>query len=270
MNRIKIRDPSSQELKEQGNQFFMQKQYDDAIKCYTAAIKKTSTESILYSNRARCYYMIKDFDNVIKDASKAMFLDEKNLKAYLLYIRGLGNISKLYMSMTHVDIALKTCLKVNQIAKETSQLEFNSACKSLKKKLKVMIFLKNRENFNYKVSRLKSYYKGIIKNKKVNDMFNKYIQEKTQKNIPDTLCCPITLEMFKKPVITHCGNTYEAEALITHFTRMGAVDPINRSPINPYNIFKNDSILLAKKWFLKAEPWVKISETSITSLDIEF
>ncbi|OMJ95852.1 hypothetical protein SteCoe_571 [Stentor coeruleus] len=270
MNRIKIRDHSSQELREQGNQFFIQKQYENAIKCYTAAIKKTSTESILYSNRARCYYMIKDFDNVIKDASKAMLLDEKNLKAYLLYIRGLGNVSKFYMSMTHIEIALNTCLKLNQIAKETSQSEFNSACKSLKKKLKVIIFLKDRENYNYKVSRLRSYYKGIIKNKKVNEIFNKYLKEKTPKNIPDSLCCPITLDLFKKPVITSCGNTYEAEALITHFTRMGTVDPINRSPINPYEILKNESILSAKKWFIKAEPWVKISETAITSLDVEF
>ena len=270
MKRIIIRDSQSQELKEKGNKSFLDKDYSSAIKYYSLAIKSSPRESVLYSNRSRCYYMLKDYQNSIKDSKFAIDLDLYNIKAYLLYSRGLANISKQGMNYTEAELALKCCKSALKICESTMQPEFTSTSKSLAKRIKVLIFLKKRENYNYQISRLKNYYKDIIKHKKVMDLFDKLIVEQKTKPIPDVLCCPITFETFVNPVITESGNTYDQEALLTHFSRMGFIDPISRRGVNPHFIVRNNAVFLAKKWFLKQEPWAKVSETIINSLDLEF
>ena len=270
MKRIIIRDTDAQNLKEKGNQSFMEKDYQSAIIYYTSALKKSSNESALYSNRSRCYYMLKDYSNSIKDAKIAIELDLYNIKAYLLYCRGLGNISKQGMNYYEAEIALRCCNSALQICKSASKPEFISTCKSLKRKLRALVFLKKRENYNYKISRLKSYYKGILKQKRVIELFDKYLIEKKTPPIPDYLYCPITLETFTQPVITECGHTYDCNELLTHFSKIGTTDPITRRYINPHAVIRNPILLVAKSFFIKKEPWSKISDKVINSLYIEF
>lgn len=268
-NRIIIRDTDAQELREKGNQSFIEKNYPAAISYYTNAIKKSTKESILYSNRARCYYMIKDYINSLKDSEAAINLDNNNFKAHLLYIRNLGNLSKQSMNLTESELALKCCKSLYRTCSSLSESDYLSACRSLSKKLKALIHLKKREIRNYRVSRLRNYYKDI-KNKRAITLIDKFLIETKGTALPDSLCCPITFEIFAQPVITECGNTYEANALVTHFSKMGIIDPITRNRINPHAIFKNSAILQVKDWFLSIEPWAKLSETIISSLDIEF
>lgn len=265
-----FRDSDTEDMREKGNKSFMERDYHTAIVHYTAALTKSSKESILYSNRSRCFYMLKDYSNSIKDSKIAIDLDVYNIKAYLLYTRGLANISKQGMNCQEAELALRCCKSAYQISLSTSQPEFTTVCKSLKRKLKVLLFLKQRENYNYQVSRLENYYKDLLRPKKVSELFAKYVAKKEISIIPDVVCCPITLGIYNDPVITECGNTYECSALVTHFSKNGVVDPIARRPINPHTILKNSAVFLAKKWFLKREPWAKISETLITSLDIDF
>ena len=265
-----IRDSDTEDMKEKGNKSFLDRNYQAAIIHYTSALKKSSNESILYSNRSRCHYMLKDYSNSIKDAKIAIDLDLYNIKAYLLYSRGLANLSKQGMNCQEAELALRCCNSALQVSISSSQPEYSAPCKSLKAKLKILIYLKNRENHNYQVSRLENYYKDVLKHKRGIELFGKFVVKKNYRTVPDVLCCPITFEIFSHPVITECGNTYECNALITHFTKMGVIDPIARRQINPHAIINNNSIAAAKKWFWKIEPWTKISETLITSLDIEF
>lgn len=46
--------------------------------------------------------------------------------------------------------------------------------------------------------------------------------------VPDSLCCPITLTLFVKPVLADDGNTYSDEAIKAHIRVNG-----NKSPLNP-------------------------------------
>ncbi|OMJ77381.1 hypothetical protein SteCoe_23025 [Stentor coeruleus] len=260
----------SQLLREKGNHFFKENQYLKAIKCYSKAIILSSNESTLYSNRARCYYMLKDYEKTIQDSQEAIKLDEKNIKAYLLYIKGLGIKSKYFMSISHLELGLEICRRVKEIIRTTAQNEFESTYEILKNNMKAMIFLKKREIYNNKVLNAHDYYKGIIKDKRVKELFDKYVVQKNHIGVPDSLCCPITFEMFTQPVITESGNTYDARSLSKFYTLRGQFDPISRIPINIMNVFINDSIKNAKKWYNKIEPWSIISETLTTSLDIDF
>jgi len=46
--------------------------------------------------------------------------------------------------------------------------------------------------------------------------------------IPDELCCKITMEIMEEPVIAQSGVTYEKSALLDHIKRNGKTDPITR------------------------------------------
>lgn len=50
--------------KEKGNELFKSGEYETAIRYYSSAIKADDSNSIYYSNRARCYKMLEEFTKV--------------------------------------------------------------------------------------------------------------------------------------------------------------------------------------------------------------
>ena len=50
---------------------------------------------------------------------------------------------------------------------------------------------------------------------------------------PEELLCPITRTMFRDPVIVvESGHTYERSAILSHFERNGAKDPLTRCALS--------------------------------------
>ena len=50
---------------------------------------------------------------------------------------------------------------------------------------------------------------------------------------PDVLICPITRNMFRDPVmVVDSGHTYERSAILSHFERNGAKDPLTRRALS--------------------------------------
>ena len=84
----------SEKFKNQGNVFFRQKKYNDAIKMYTKAIEINNNQSTYFSNRARCYQILQNFQQAYKDAVEAVELDDKNIKAHQLVGESLAEIGK--------------------------------------------------------------------------------------------------------------------------------------------------------------------------------
>ena len=259
----------SESLKDKGNSAFLSRDYMTAIQFYSAAIRLSPNTSILFSNRARCYYLLKDFNNSLKDSKKSIEIDTSNLKGHLLYVRSLGNISRQALDISSSLTALSSCNALIDKATEMNQLEYTPICKVIKKKIKTLIFLKKSENFNYKVSRVNSYYKDILKNEKHKKLFNKFVNEKPFIPVSDAFLCPISLEILSEPLITSYGNTYDSESLKSHFSKIGITDPITRQAVNPYQIYRNLNVIKAITWLKKTSPWTQFSETPMTSLDIE-
>lgn len=50
--------------------------------------------------------------------------------------------------------------------------------------------------------------------------------------VPPRLCCPITGEVFRHPVVASDGRTYELDAIREHVMR-GGTSPFTRAPLNP-------------------------------------
>ena len=51
---------------------------------YGKAIQKNPNESTFYSNRARCYKQLSNYDLALKDITQSISLNDKNIKAYLI------------------------------------------------------------------------------------------------------------------------------------------------------------------------------------------
>lgn len=84
---------STEELAKQykldGNESFKQKKFQDAIAGYTKGLSYLEKEldetaelkSVLYSNRAACYVMMKQYQKAINDCKEALRINPKNMRA---------------------------------------------------------------------------------------------------------------------------------------------------------------------------------------------
>ena len=61
------------QLKEEGNQFFKAGKLEEAISCYTRALKltdlKDGEKAVIYKNRAACHLKRDDFTGALNDAT---------------------------------------------------------------------------------------------------------------------------------------------------------------------------------------------------------
>jgi len=107
----------AEKLKEQGNEFFKSGEYETAIRYYTNAIvatphqKKDSTQSVYYSNRARCHKMIEQFKEGLEDAQRAIEQDNKNIKAHLLMGECLCMLAMREKEYAKIDTAITRMTK---------------------------------------------------------------------------------------------------------------------------------------------------------------
>ena len=91
-------DPES--LKEAGNDYFKKGNWDDALDCYTQAIKKTKDDcekqkAIYYKNRAACFLKMERFDDAVDDCNKSLDFVPKDPKALFRRCQAYEALNKL-------------------------------------------------------------------------------------------------------------------------------------------------------------------------------
>ncbi|CAD6273369.1 unnamed protein product [Miscanthus lutarioriparius] len=67
--------------------------------------------------------------------------------------------------------------------------------------------------------------------KLLSEVFSQATIADTPADVPDYLCCQITFEIFRDPVITPSGVTYERATLVEHLHKVGNFDPVTREPL---------------------------------------
>ena len=67
---------------------------------------------------------------------------------------------------------------------------------------------------------------------------------------PEVLMCPITRTMFRDPVIAvESGHTYERNAILSHFERNGAKDPLTNRALSSTKVMTNWAVRqFAQDW----------------------
>ncbi|XP_024024204.1 E3 ubiquitin-protein ligase CHIP [Morus notabilis] len=77
----------------------------------------------------------------------------------------------------------------------------------------------------------------------------------TPKEVPDHLCCKITLDIFRDPVITPSGVSYERSVILDHLRKVGEFDPITRERLDESQLISNLAIKEAVHAFLDKHGW---------------
>ncbi|GMP90262.1 hypothetical protein CsSME_00041471 [Camellia sinensis var. sinensis] len=86
-------------------------------------------------------------------------------------------------------------------------------------------------------------------------VFSTAAEADTPTDVPDYLCCKITLDIFRDPVISPSGITYERGVILDHLQKVGTFDPITREPLSESQLMPNLAIKEAVQAFLGKHGW---------------
>ena len=103
--------------KREGNDFFKENKYTEAIKCYTRAIDGDKSNPVYYSNRSLCHIKLQQFEEALFDAERAVQLDANNSKfQYRIAMAwsGLGDHEKSFEILSKLE---------NKTAEQAAALE---------------------------------------------------------------------------------------------------------------------------------------------------
>ncbi|TNN56579.1 Serine/threonine-protein phosphatase 5 [Liparis tanakae] len=116
-------------LKEKANNYFKEKDYDNAIKYYSEALEVNPTNAVYYSNRSLAYLRTECYGYALADATKALEIDKNYIKGY--YRRATSN-----MALGKFKAALKdyeTVVKVRPNDKD-AKMKYQECNKIVKRK----------------------------------------------------------------------------------------------------------------------------------------
>ncbi|MBA0653141.1 hypothetical protein Goklo_020343, partial [Gossypium klotzschianum] len=95
---------------------------------------------------------------------------------------------------------------------------------------------------------------AIISHMKQLEVLSLVFKEAGEADIPgevhDYLCCKITLDILRDPVITPSGVTYERTVILQHLQKVGKFDPVTREPLDHSQLVPNLAIKEAVQAYL--------------------
>jgi len=268
--------------KKLGNELYQQKKYKDAIENYTKAIEINDTETIFFSNRARCYKEIGEFKKAYDDAKHAVELDDKNIKAHLICGQMLAELGKSEPGLEKINTALNRMIKALTLCAGQGKQNFERDLNKNILRIKKLKWYKEEEIKREKKVQLLEYLKALIerdagltseqKKQKYDDVVeligNPY--ELFKFEIADYMRCRLTKELMEDPVTIQSGLTYERLPLLEHLRKTGHYDPTTREPISIDYIYPNLNIKQSIESFLKENPWAFEYQPHETYQDIKF
>jgi STIP1 family protein 1 len=74
------------------------------------------------------------------------------------------------------------------------------------------------------------------------------------REVPDWLCCKITMDVFRDPVITPDGISFDKQVLLDHLAK-NQTDPFTRQPLTSADLRPNYALKEACDEFLRDNPW---------------
>eukprot|EP00116_Pleurobrachia_bachei_P007742 sb/3468004/ len=268
------------ELKQQGNKLFSQRNYEEAISCYTKALVRDDRITTIYTNRALCYLKLELYDRVLRDCKLALEQDKLLTKAHFF-------MGQAYVEQDKFDEAI-VCFTTD--SKNTSYiipyiLKYTLDYQAKKKKLnfeeekrmseevelqtlltKLLIDDLERRKSNPEAgsedvveaedpSELESKYTNHLDT--LNKMFAELDDRRKKRDVPDYLCGKISFEIMKDPVTTPSGVTYERANLEEHLQRVGHFDPLTREPLKREKLIPNLAMKEVIEDFLEKNPWAE-------------
>ncbi|XP_026663839.1 E3 ubiquitin-protein ligase CHIP-like isoform X5 [Phoenix dactylifera] len=256
-----------------GNAIFKKECIGAAMDAYTEAITLCPNVAVYWTNRALCYQKRKEWTKVEEDCRKALELDSNSVKAH--YMLGLalierqefaGGIKQLHKAFDlgrgrnpvgcMVEEIWQTLAKAKYMEWELSWSNHAWRLQNLKEACERALaeyhFLDNSLAEDASKDAADDHSEQL---ELLNEVFCKAAQADMPTQVPDYLCCKITLDIFRDPVITPSGVTYERAVLLEHLKQVGKFDPVTREPLEQHQLVPNLALKEAVQAYLNEHGW---------------
>ncbi|XP_078434017.1 carboxyl terminus of HSC70-interacting protein [Wolffia australiana] len=255
-----------------GNAFFKKGRVGAAIDAYTEAITLCPDVAVYWTNRALCHKKRNDWDKVEEDCRKALELDSSSVKAHYMlgvsllekkdYANGIKELEKAldlgrggkpagYM----VEQIWQTLSKAKFMEWEAQSSDRSWRFQNLKEDCEKALVERNMLEVG---ANSEAEEAAVSLSKQLDDLaevFQRASSADKLKEVPDYLCCRITLDILRDPVITPSGITYERAVLLDHLQTVGRFDPVTREALEPCQLVPNLAIKEAVQSFLEEHGW---------------
>lgn len=114
--------PDATSEKEQGNEYFKQKKFAEAIECYSRSIALSPT-TVAFANRAMAYLKLRRFEEAENDCTEALNLDDRYVKAYSRRITARKGLGKLKEAMDDAEFAVSVDANNPELRKQYSEIK---------------------------------------------------------------------------------------------------------------------------------------------------
>ncbi|XP_027114080.1 E3 ubiquitin-protein ligase CHIP-like isoform X2 [Coffea arabica] len=263
----------AEQLRQEGNFCFKKDRFGAAIDAYTEAIALCPNVGIYWTNRALCHRRRNDWKRVEEDCKRAIQIDHHSVKAHYMlglallqreeYAEGVKELEKAldfgrganpkgYM----VEEIWLELAKAKYLEWEHESTNRSWELQSLKETCEEALKEKNLLDS----SNANGYFDGDTKSnteqlEALSRVFYKAAEDDIPTEVPDYLCCKITLDIFRDPVIAPSGFTYERAVILNHLEKVGKFDPITREPLFKSQLVPNLAIKEAVGAFLDQHGW---------------
>uniref|UniRef100_A0ACD5ZN68 Uncharacterized protein n=1 Tax=Avena sativa TaxID=4498 RepID=A0ACD5ZN68_AVESA len=256
----------------EGNACFRKDRLGAAIDCYTEAIALCPDVAVYWMNRALCHFRRKDWARVEEDSRRALALDGALFKGHYLLGCALLEKEECALAAKELEKALNLVKSSNSTDKMAEDIWQVLA------KAKYLHWEKHSTERVWKMQSLREACENALQEhhflsgtlsedsdrttneyseqcKLLSEVFTKAVHDDTPGDVPDYLCCQITFEIFRDPVITPSGVTYERGILLEHLRKVGNFDPVTREPLKEHQLVPNLAIKEAVQAYLKDHSW---------------
>ncbi|XP_044962708.1 RNA polymerase II-associated protein 3 isoform X1 [Hordeum vulgare subsp. vulgare] len=114
--------PDATSEKEQGNEYFKQKKFAEAIECYSRSVAMSPT-AVAFANRAMAYLKLRRFEEAESDCTEALNLDDRYVKAYSRRITARKGLGKIKEAMDDAEFAVSVDANNPELRKQYSEIK---------------------------------------------------------------------------------------------------------------------------------------------------
>ncbi|WOL00897.1 hypothetical protein Cni_G09610 [Canna indica] len=260
-------------LNDSAKVFVGKRRFLAAIEAYTEAITLCPNVAKYYTNRAICYRKLNQWTKVEADSRRALELETRYSKAHFMlglalvemqdYAGGIKELEKALNIEVYMNSERDKVVEIHELIAKAKYNQWEVlACKrgwklqnlktSCEKALIEYHFIHDSED-DYGSKETENDLVGELK--LLEEVFSKTASVDTPTEVPDYLCCKITLEIFQDPVVAPSGFTYERAMIIRHLEKVGNFDPITRRPLEQHQLVPNLAMKAAVQAYLDEHPW---------------
>ncbi|CAM8898527.1 unnamed protein product [Rhodiola kirilowii] len=242
-------DEQAEQLRQVGNYYFKKGRFDAAIEAYTEAITLCPNVIVYWTNRALCHRKKNDWVKLDEDCRRAIQLDKKSVKALDI---GRGTDPEGYI----VEEIWQEFTKAKYLKWEQESVKRSRELQNLKETC--LLALKQKHAMDSLLNLGFTNVTSMSNQEEIEALghvFKEVAEIDLPGEIPDYLCCKITFDVFRDPVITPSGITYERKALMNHLEKVGHFDPATRLTLYPCQLRPNLAIKEAVQAFLDLHGW---------------